>query len=472
MIIKALTLENFKGIREPVRIELAPLTLLFGPNNAGKSTIFQALMYAREVLERNNCDAGRTELGGDIVDLGGFKNLVHAHDYKNRAIRMRFELDLREIGLPDYTENLREIHFEREVYCDHGVPTRPTAEVARELAALDLWVEFEVAWDKDAETAFVRAYRVGVREATYVVVESASSFGRVGINYLNAGVPPFGSLEIIGIREISASSTAVQVEGGDSQPDKRTLRREIVQRATGWFTGLLSSVLKPDAIPVNKCECEVEYIGNTSVAEALPTQFFPADYYDVPPGPIPLAQAGSARPSVLPRWRQRICISGEAWQDKYKDGSNDSWEYPYFTQEYLQDVLSTLITGPGERLVEALSHSIYVSPFRDVPTRQYTPVYSPGANRWANGMAAWDFLMHDPGRLVKPLNRWLGDGRLDTGYRIEVTQYRELDGKSPLMAALSKDEVPSYPDWEWIRAEIAKLQALWDFRWKIIVDKL
>jgi AAA15 family ATPase/GTPase len=39
MILKALTLENFKGIREPVRIEFAPLTLLFGPNNAGKSTI-------------------------------------------------------------------------------------------------------------------------------------------------------------------------------------------------------------------------------------------------------------------------------------------------------------------------------------------------------------------------------------------------------------------------------------------------
>ncbi len=36
MIIKALTIENFKGIREPVRIEFKPITLLFGPNSAGK----------------------------------------------------------------------------------------------------------------------------------------------------------------------------------------------------------------------------------------------------------------------------------------------------------------------------------------------------------------------------------------------------------------------------------------------------
>ena len=95
---------------------------------------------------------------------------------------------------------------------------------------------------------------------------------------------------------------------------------------------------------------------------------------------------------------------------------NDYWEYPYFAQEYLKDVLSTLITGPGERLVEALSQSIYVSPFRAVPTRQYTPVHSPGANRWANGMAAWDFLMHDSSRLVKLVNRWLGTD--ETRYRL------------------------------------------------------
>ncbi len=35
MIIKALTIENFKGIREPVRVEFKPITLLFGPNSAG-----------------------------------------------------------------------------------------------------------------------------------------------------------------------------------------------------------------------------------------------------------------------------------------------------------------------------------------------------------------------------------------------------------------------------------------------------
>jgi AAA ATPase-like protein len=78
--ITAITIENFKGIGEPVTVPLRPLTLLFGANASGKSTIIQALQYAWEVLENNNPDADRTELGGGIIDLGGFRSLVHGHD--------------------------------------------------------------------------------------------------------------------------------------------------------------------------------------------------------------------------------------------------------------------------------------------------------------------------------------------------------------------------------------------------------
>ena len=49
MGITAITIENFKGIKEPVRVELKPITLLFGPNSAGKSTIIHALHYAHEL---------------------------------------------------------------------------------------------------------------------------------------------------------------------------------------------------------------------------------------------------------------------------------------------------------------------------------------------------------------------------------------------------------------------------------------
>lgn len=101
MIIKALTLENFKGIAEPVRIEFKPITLLFGPNSTGKSTVLQALVYTREILERHNLDPDRTLLGGEWMDLGGFDSLIHGHD-RSRQMVIGFELDVHNTDLPDY----------------------------------------------------------------------------------------------------------------------------------------------------------------------------------------------------------------------------------------------------------------------------------------------------------------------------------------------------------------------------------
>ena len=98
-LITAVEIENFKGIGRPVRVDLRPITLLFGSNSAGKSTILHALCYAHEILSHRNVDAHRTELGGDQIDLGGFRNFVHRHDL-NRKVRLRFELDLRGRDLP------------------------------------------------------------------------------------------------------------------------------------------------------------------------------------------------------------------------------------------------------------------------------------------------------------------------------------------------------------------------------------
>ena len=98
-LITAVEIENFKGIGRPVRIDLRPITLLFGSNSAGKSTILHALCYAHEILSHRNFDVHTTELGGDQINLGGFRHFVHGHDL-SREVRLRFELDVRGRDLP------------------------------------------------------------------------------------------------------------------------------------------------------------------------------------------------------------------------------------------------------------------------------------------------------------------------------------------------------------------------------------
>lgn len=86
MAITRISIENFKGIGRRVEIPIRPITLLFGANSAGKSTILQALLYMRELLSGASPDVHQISKGGSHIDLGGFANLVHRHDLRNEVV--------------------------------------------------------------------------------------------------------------------------------------------------------------------------------------------------------------------------------------------------------------------------------------------------------------------------------------------------------------------------------------------------
>lgn len=68
-MITGISIENFKLFGKRVDIELAPITLLFGRNSSGKSSVLQALEYARRVVVE-----GDTSASGEL--LGGFRSIV------------------------------------------------------------------------------------------------------------------------------------------------------------------------------------------------------------------------------------------------------------------------------------------------------------------------------------------------------------------------------------------------------------
>jgi predicted ATPase len=70
-------LKNFK-LHAETEIEFAPITVFIGPNNSGKSSVFQALLALRQAAERNDAQFLRPELGNQIVELGGFQDVVRA----------------------------------------------------------------------------------------------------------------------------------------------------------------------------------------------------------------------------------------------------------------------------------------------------------------------------------------------------------------------------------------------------------
>ena len=148
-LITAVEIENFKGIGRRVRIDLRPITLLFGPDSAGKSTVLHALCYAHEILSRGNLDARETLLGGDQIDLGGFHRFAHAY-LLEREVRLRFELNLRGQSIPYLTDS------------DEALTLRSDLVKRETLSGLQTgWLELTVAWSAEGKRPIVRDCEVG-----------------------------------------------------------------------------------------------------------------------------------------------------------------------------------------------------------------------------------------------------------------------------------------------------------------------
>lgn len=90
--VSAFQITNFKAFGAAQRMPLRPITLIYGANSAGKSSILHALALAHHAIETGDLDTRRTRIGGESIDLGGFRQYVHGRD-RDRQVELVFELD-------------------------------------------------------------------------------------------------------------------------------------------------------------------------------------------------------------------------------------------------------------------------------------------------------------------------------------------------------------------------------------------
>lgn len=85
-----LHIQNFKAWKDTGPIRLAPLTVLFGANSAGKSSLGQLLLALQQTAR--SADRKRALHLGDassLIDLGSFTDCLHGHDLRRS---LRFEI--------------------------------------------------------------------------------------------------------------------------------------------------------------------------------------------------------------------------------------------------------------------------------------------------------------------------------------------------------------------------------------------
>lgn len=373
MRLTRIEIENFKGIGSRQKIDLRPITLLFGPNSAGKSTILQALHYLREIFERGNIDPDRTIAGG-LIDLGGFATLVHNHQL-DRTVSLKVVLDLTDeqgsdglplnaglsIGEPEFEElPVRYLIGESREYRDYAIVQKVGLEV-------------DIRWSALEQAPYVSRLAIEMDDEPLTAIVSPPAEGRAQLTDFNFTHP------------------------------------------------LLQRSMLPDEMPEDgneNCmgsplEDEIWSLAREAVADRS-TPDTPDDQLRIAVG---------TRLGALPRLDRDLILD-------IRDPEEKKAELEERTPRVngLRALLSEMVLGPVRLVRDNLMQMTYIGPLREIPSRSYRSQVTPDEARWAQGLAAWDLLYNDRrGELMAEVNWWLsGEEQLRTTYRLERVEFKEI----------------------------------------------
>ena len=402
---KRIALENFKGVGRRQEFELRPITLLFGPNSAGKSTVLHALHYLREVMVRRDANASRSEVGGEFVDFDGFHNAIHNRDPSHQlTIGVGFECDLSEALLSERLSS--------------GVPGFLSDEVSCILATQDCHISVTVGLDEQKRQPFTQRLEIEIDDVHFATLKVSELGEEPHIDLLNCFHPMFKCIDVSTILPKAISKTEF------------SSCISILEELTGLDDGEL-------AIEENH---PCSYFAALWAAYC-PCGFFPAEVFPDLPG----------QRDVIPDTKRDLPIHIE-WDRIFQRLQPDGVEERIGRDtvkdqvQFLVEVLSALSVEPVKQLSGALEGMRYVGPAREVPERGDVESAAEYEKQWADGGAAWDCLLENKGALTQNVSAWLKNGQLlDSTFGLEVDEYCEL-GHAALQdiqnGVLSVDDLP------------------------------
>ena len=166
MAITELTIENFKGIGKKQTIPIRPITMLFGGNSAGKSTIIQAIHLIKHILITGSPEVDKLIPGVPHLDIGGFQQYVHNRSL-NKDVRLGVTIQVDDDGLPYY------------------MPRRANSTSENNVAAFELpisdiilstySIEISISWDAVKNCSYVRKLKVYMDNEFFCELDMAST---------------------------------------------------------------------------------------------------------------------------------------------------------------------------------------------------------------------------------------------------------------------------------------------------------
>ena len=451
-------------------MELGPVTLLFGSNSAGKSTIFHAFLYAYEVLVNRNYNADRTTLGGGGVDLGGFQKFVHNHDL-SRKVGLQIHLDLSSAQL-DQEWRISEFFVgEKDNRAD-------VSEIGTDV--WDAKIGFQIAWDASKKTPgpYVSNYSVELDGTWLLRIDRTEDREQI-FSEVNYRHPLFGWPTAVSPRDRSSTGILdhlhpqfqTVIDSWFWSEEAEEVSQEEFQSALDLTrehsSGIEITGLEPTSFLIGEIPESVDISDYRKTylvdADGMTYYFYRFDH-----------EAGKAvlefaKVSPSDSWNEEDEM--KLWADRVENGRLDVFKptivleqedaLPRFDRpiqflisprddlfgpvesnqgDLIRDILSRLTLGPTKLLAQELERFRHIGPLREVPQRGFQNTLSPDPARWSAGLAAWDMLSVSEDEFVGDVSDWLsGDQKLGTGYRLERKRYKELEPDGYIMRILKQE---------------------------------
>jgi len=396
MKITKLTLENFRSFKEKQTIEFAPVTLLFGPNSIGKSTVLMALFYIHHVLSKGDCNPMRIEELGDKY-VGGFKNLVHGRDM-NQTIRIGIEYGKGNAIGSSYTDVV-DLLGENELE-GFGLSGLADASSTVEHVAIEIAID----WSAQRKLAYVSECIIKLNNQEYATLKSPSGGQQAFIESINYLHPllideyldewlkecldnhvPIHSANAARALELREKKVQKQNDD-DSDIDK--LIQDIPITKDNYFVSLFHLALNGDRIP----DTDLDDIRFTRIVDGIRFLHSPIAFKNII-GAVP--RLGKTLDTTLDFENKKIGA-------------------------LLVEILSDAIVPVFDNLLTLLESSLCIGPLRAIPDPTYQPNPNPQIKDWYDGLAAWDHLVNVDIPLLSKVDFWMQE--LALGYGIAIKQ--------------------------------------------------
>lgn len=373
MRLSSIEIENFKAVCGRQCIDLRPVTLLFGPNSAGKSTIFKAIEFAQKVISGPR----RYNIFSNSVDEGSarqqFLSISNGHDvYDTVMVRLDVEFAAGEErqflqgGLTHvkFNESFNDPDSVLQEFVLNHLPVWGTMH---HHPIKSVGLEFQVEWNEERAEPYILRWHVFINSDRICSIESGFTDN-----------PNFCDVTDFNF--------------------EHPLLRPVVEQSDGSYL--------------------IDIEGECPLIELLPTFRENSGVWDP-------SELRYEIVSVFPYNRPFLPSS----EEKCFLGSLEPSPKRLFVSYW-----NEMLGGIFEIVSSQLCDRKHIGPLREVPSGEFEVPREYASLSWLKGEGAWNWLLSRADeKLLKQVNRWMsGEDRLNIPYRVKIAKSKRVPADGPV----------------------------------------